>query len=425
MTTMDTIIQGLLSYHQQMEERGQFSPNDLLAKMEPIYNAITPSPHKPRILISFGGGVGDLVLLSPCLREIRRIYAQAHIFLVVSPNAYELASSCPYVDEVAPFGFICNINSGTELFYIECVAFVQKYLSQPCDIAFDFASCFTGSLLSYMSGARTRFMFLPETDWYFFHNDIPYKAAQILNTELYPEKKLSPHTVDRYLAVLDNLLHYPVTNRELAVWFTDSDMDRVKPLLAAGDGQTRIAIGLGGSGNGRKSWPIENYQQLLQQIIARDDSVHFLIIGGPNEKDAGSFLAEHISPRYLTNLAGQLTFQQSSALLSLCHYYIGNDTSAMHLAAANHLPSLVVFAYAANLPPSESSVVARYAPYHVPSVIIQPDNALPECLQHLGNPVQEWLGCISEHAHCITQVTVTEMYNGYLALRKFQQEAEQ
>lgn len=418
MTTMDKIIKGLLSYHQQMEESGQFSTNELLTKMEPIYNAINSSPRAPRILISFGGGVGDLVLLSPCLREIRRIYTQAHIFLVVSPNAYELAASCPYVDEAAAFNFIFNLNFGTELFYIECVAFVQKYLSHPCDIAFDFASCFTGSLLSYMSGARTRFMFLPENDWYFFHKDIPYKAAQALNTVLCPDKKFSPHTVDRYLAVLDNLLHYPVANRELAVWFTDSDLNTVKPLLAASDGQTRIAIGLGGSGNGRKSWPIENYLQLLQQIIARDDSVHFLITGGPDEKEAGSFLAAHISPRYLTNLAGQLSFQQSSALLSLCHYYIGNDTSAMHLAAANHLPSLVVFAYAANLPPSESSVVARYAPYHVPSVIIQPDYALPECQKYVGHPVQEWLGCISSHAHCITQVTVADMYNGYLALRE-------
>lgn len=418
MTTMDKIIKGLLSYHQQMEESGQFSINELLTKMEPIYNAIDRPINCPRILISFGGGVGDFVLLSPCLREIRRIYEHAHIILVVSPNVYELAACCPYVDETLHFGFIHSTATDNELFYIECAAFIQKNFQHPFDITFNFASFFTGCLLSYMSGARERFLFMAAEDWSLFHMQIPYTAAQALSTVLYPDQKLSPHMVDRYLAVLDNLLHYPVHNRELETWFTEGDRDNMHQLLSACSSKVRIAIGLGGTGNGRKSWPIENYLQLLQQIIARDDSVHFLVTGGPDDKEAGSFLAAHISPRYLTNLAGQLSFQQSSALLSLCHYYIGNDTSAMHLAAANHLPSLVVFAYAANLPPSESSVVARYAPYHVPSVIIQPDYALPECQKYVGHPVQEWLGCISSHAHCITQVTVADMYNGYLALRE-------
>ena len=417
MTAIDPIVQKLLAYHQQMEESGQFSINELMAQMEPLYNTIDKSAAGPRILISFGGGVGDFVLLSPCLREIRRLYERAWIFLVVSPNVYELADCCPYVDEAAPFGFIHSNTKGNELFYIECVAFIQNYFQQPFDLAFNFAAFFTGSLLSYMSGARERFLFQPAEDWPLFHREIPYTAAQALSTVLYPEKKLSPHTVDRYLAVLDNLLHYPVANRELETWFTEDDETHVQNLLPHGQNLLRIAIGLGGTGSGRKSWPVENYLQLMQQILQHDCTVHFVITGGLDEQDAAAFLAAHLAPEQLTNLAGSLTYRQTAALLSHCQYYIGNDTGTMHLAAANHIPVLVVFAYAASLPPEESSIVERYAPYHVPSVIIQPDKALPECLHYLGHPLQKMLGCIASQPHCITQVTVSEMYQGYLALR--------
>ena len=419
MTAIERIIQELLAYNQQMEKSGLFTVNDLIAKMEPIYTAEARDMQgpRPRILISFGGGVGDFVLLSPCLREIRRIYEGAYIFLAVSDNVYDLALACPYIDETAPFGFIHSINPDTELFYIECVAFIQKYFTHPFDIAFNFASFFTGCLLSYMSGARERFLYLSSEDWTLFHTQIPYEAALALSTIHYPEKKISPHMVDRYLAVIDNLLHYPVHNREIDIWYTEEDLAHVQGLLPPASSDRLIAIGLGGTGNGRKSWPKENYAQLLQQILQHDDAVHLVITGGRDEQDAAAFIARHLPAGKLSNLAGAITYRQTAALLSLCQYYIGNDTGTMHLAAGNHIPVLVVFAYAAGLLPEESSIVERYAPYHVPSVIIQPDNALPECMQYAGHPLQKMIGCVASHPHCITQVTVDEMYKGYLALK--------
>ena len=47
--------------------------------------------------------IGDMVMLSPFLRELRRNNPRAHITLVVKPEVYNLVERCPYVNEVLSF----------------------------------------------------------------------------------------------------------------------------------------------------------------------------------------------------------------------------------------------------------------------------------------------------------------------------------
>ncbi len=44
--------------------------------------------------------IGDLVLSSPLLRELRNLYPDAHVTLVVSAETHPLFDHCPYVDRV-------------------------------------------------------------------------------------------------------------------------------------------------------------------------------------------------------------------------------------------------------------------------------------------------------------------------------------
>jgi len=47
--------------------------------------------------------IGDLVLMTPFLRELRRSLPQAWISLVVKPGCFNLMEQCPYVQEVLTF----------------------------------------------------------------------------------------------------------------------------------------------------------------------------------------------------------------------------------------------------------------------------------------------------------------------------------
>ena len=52
------------------------------------------------ILVVRPDGVGDVVLMGPFLRELKRACPDARITLVVAPRALNLVQTCPYVDRV-------------------------------------------------------------------------------------------------------------------------------------------------------------------------------------------------------------------------------------------------------------------------------------------------------------------------------------
>jgi ADP-heptose:LPS heptosyltransferase len=80
-----------------------------------------------------------------------------------------------------------------------------------------------------------------------------------------------------------------------------------------------------------------------------------IIVGGPGDRE----LAEEVRHlagelEHVHNMAGELSFDELGALLERAAVFVGNDTGAMHLAAAVGTPTVAVFG------PSDPR---RYGPY--------------------------------------------------------------
>ncbi len=89
-----------------------------------------------------------------------------------------------------------------------------------------------------------------------------------------------------------------------------------------------------------KLWPLERYAEVGGRLL-RDQGIFPVIVGGPEDRRAGSVLLE----RWGTGLcaAGDLSVRESAALMSEARLYLGNDTGVMHLAAAVGTPCVAVF----------------------------------------------------------------------------------
>ena len=55
------------------------------------------------ILIIHDAGIGDFIILSAFIREVRRIYSDSHIVLIIHENSLSMAKYCPYIDDVIIF----------------------------------------------------------------------------------------------------------------------------------------------------------------------------------------------------------------------------------------------------------------------------------------------------------------------------------
>lgn len=116
---------------------------------------------------------------------------------------------------------------------------------------------------------------------------------------------------------------------------------------------------------------------------------------------------------HVLDLTNRINYRQSAVMLRCCDIYIGNDTGTMHLAAAVSTPVLMPSCFAADLD-VKFSVLDIYHPYRVPSVTVLVKNALPEC-KALNNGV----GCvIYNRRHCIAQIAVDKMFEGYRRLKE-------
>lgn len=89
-----------------------------------------------------------------------------------------------------------------------------------------------------------------------------------------------------------------------------------------------------------KQWPWERYAEVVSLLIA-NDKVFPVIIGGGEDRGIGLRMLTHWGTGLCA--AGELKVRESAALMENARFYLGNDTGAMHLAAAVGKPCVGVF----------------------------------------------------------------------------------
>jgi len=106
-------------------------------------------------------------------------------------------------------------------------------------------------------------------------------------------------------------------------------------------GGPRIAIGAGASYGSAKCWPPSRFAEAanrLQTEMAAD----VVLFGTAAEATVSAAISAELRQLPI-NLTGKTAIADLPALLSQCHIFIGNDSGAMHVAAAVGLPVVAVF----------------------------------------------------------------------------------
>jgi ADP-heptose:LPS heptosyltransferase len=123
-----------------------------------------------------------------------------------------------------------------------------------------------------------------------------------------------------------------------------------------GPGGPILAIAPGANWVG-KSWPAERFAEVATRLLAPDGPMpdgRLLILGDESDREAAQTVKLAVSRGRTIGAAGQLDLLTSYACLKRARLFIGNDSGAMHLAAAAGAPTLGLFG------PSDDR---RYAPW--------------------------------------------------------------
>ncbi len=164
------------------------------------------------------------------------------------------------------------------------------------------------------------------------------------------------HEVDLYLACV-RALGIPTEGIRPTFYPTPASRQRVQELLPA-DRPLAVIHPAGGQNPGMalsaKRWPAPRFAEIARRLV-QERGASVFIVGSPGDRE----LAEEVrrlagETEHVHNLAGELSFDELGALLEHAALFLGNDTGAMHLAAAVGTPTVAVFG------PSDPR---RYGPY--------------------------------------------------------------
>lgn len=348
-----------------------------------------------RVLVIRPDRIGDVVLSSAFLRELRRsLSSDARVTLLTRPEVYALVEYCPYVDEVLTYAWQPKWNRSRRRRYQQAYTLARQHLwSQQFELAilprWDVDQD-NATVIAYLSGARMRAGFV---------QDISLANARGGSFDrLLTHPFLQPiirHEVEHSLEMV-RFLGGRVEDRGLELWLTEADQSFAYRFLTEhGHDHARPLVAVAAAtGEAKRDWPLDRYAALavwLQQ--ARGARV--LLIGGPKDRDRAGVIQQVLLGQGII-AAGEANLRQTAALLQLCTLYVGGDTGPMHMAAAAGARVVEISCHPANGSPTSPNAPERFRPWGEGHLVLQPATALSPC------DVQ----CEAREAHCITQISL-------------------
>ena len=286
-----------------------------------------------KILVISLAGIGDALLATPLLHELRANFPEAVIdVLVKEKGAKDFLENNPHINRVF---YKDLLNCGK----LEGVRFLWSLRRERYQLSINThpQSRAHYRVSAWLVGADVRLSheyecFNPLDHW-LITASLPqdYTRHSIENNfDILPligaKKKLPAHELEFFMT--------PAEER-----FADDFLVKHKLF---GKKILGIHVGSGGTKNLRlKRWPLRNFAGLVRQLNKERPDIHVLLFGGPEEaKDHAIVLAQ--ANQELTMEAKTKSLRETAALMKRCSAFLSVDTALMHVAAAVKAQNQVV-----------------------------------------------------------------------------------
>ncbi|MFN8006323.1 MAG: glycosyltransferase family 9 protein [Terriglobia bacterium] len=288
-----------------------------------------------RILVIRFGRLGDVVLMIPALRALRRHWPQAKIDFIVDHRYEAVPRMCSAVSEVLPLNRL-QLRDGNKLTSIMNVFKLAEIIrKRHYDLVLDFHSFRETNLLAWHSRARWRLgLKRVHSPYYSFcFNLPPVPEDDHLHVSEVFLSLLAPFGIQGDLN--DCLLELPAESLAEADRFLEQH----------GISPRSLVVGLNvGAGSEARTWPHEKFAQLGQEILRVHDG-YIVLFSGPQEDEIATRIVQRLGSNRVV-AALNFPLPKLAATFRRCAVVVSNDTGPMHLAASVGVPTLGLFSVA-------------------------------------------------------------------------------
>lgn len=283
-------------------------------------------------------GLGDMLCTVPALRALRAALPEAHIALIGLPSARPFVTRFSnYIDELIECPGYPGVPEKEP-----AVAEVPRFLISMQARWFDLAiqmhgnGTVTNPLLALLGARANAGFFVPGQFCPDSETFLPYVESR--------------SEIVRYVELVESL-GIPSTDFTLEFPLWKDDREALAEVAQAGDLWPGEYVCVHpGAHDPLRCWPAERFALVADFLEALGMPV--IITGSRGERELTGKVARAMK-RPAVDLAGQTTLGALAVLLSNARLLVCNDTGISHIAAALHVPSVIVFT---------NSDPARWAP---------------------------------------------------------------
>ncbi len=264
-----------------------------------------------RILIIQTAFLGDVILATPVVSELHRLYPDAKIDFLVKKGNESLLSNNPKLNQVYVFD-----KSKKKLRNMRSLW--KQFRSNQYDLCVNLHRFGSSGIIAKKARAKELIGFDSASSARHYDRKVEHAIGN------------GKHEVERNLSTISHLGANPLVRPEL--FPSDDDFRKVQSLRT--DQYFCLAPA---SVWFTKQFPEDRWQEIIDQL---DGTIYLL--GGPDDKALCNRIASS-SSKDIVVLAGELSLMQSTALMKDAKRNYVNDSGPLHLASSQNAPVTALF----------------------------------------------------------------------------------
>ena len=264
--------------------------------------------------------LGDIILSTPCIREIRRELPNAHISFLCHKMGKQVLENNPYLDQL-----ICYHEKASYRDYFHKFAEIRHH---SYDMVIDFMNDPRSGIFTLVSKGKAKI----STD----------SSRRLLYDRTFPRANdEETYIVDEKFNLLRQCGFNPQDRRLDFPWFNEH-LAPVKQLFSTADYEegNKNAIRVVLSPTHRRpirKWALENYCEIANRLV-KIWGAKVTWVWGPGEEGEINEAIDRCEVK--TFKAPPTSFKELAALISNHHLFVGNSNGPSHLAVAGNICSL-------------------------------------------------------------------------------------
>lgn len=296
-------------------------------------------PERPKILLLRQDKIGDVLVSMPVFRLVRKAFPAARIDVLLGEANMPMSRAVlQYADTVHRYS-----KKGTDV-----LALARTLRREQYDVVIDLMdkSSATSSLLVAAVNAT-------------YAIGLAKENAEVYTHVVTVPDRTTTHVVERTARLLMPFGIDP-QREDLSLEYPLSDEDIQRARAAAGPQQKPVRLGLNISGSSEERyWGRTAWIECIREVQRRFDDMEIVVFAAPHHAAEQAAITGAAGVRAIPIVPA---FHDFAALLHECSILITPDTSVVHLAAAFHIPAVVLFPHADN--------AVSWGPYHSPHIVV-------------------------------------------------------